>query len=314
MYNYIITSDDKEALNDKIDEIIKSANMELDVSKYDLVSDDIYDILDEIRTISLFQTTKLIVISSAEKITEISEAKLNDLTKEMNNLNSENIIIFTSLNQLDFRNNMLAQIRRFSTLIDVNTKNVSFEKYIKNYVENNGYTISEDGVNTLASYVDSISSLKQSLEILICYKADEKNITYEDVILMIRKPLEDSVYELISAVLDQNKKRVFEVYKDLNESNMANPTGIISILINKFHELYNAYIIADMVKNKNEAEKKVSEIFGVSIKRAYYMVKNTRNTNMREILRNIKLLDELDYNIKSGQIAPDLGIELYFLR
>lgn len=314
MYNYIITSDDKEALKEKIEEIIKASATELDVSYYDLASDDIYTILDEIKTISLFGNTKLIVVSSTEDITTVSEAKLNDLTREMNNFSSENILVFTSLKSLDFRNNSLAQIRRFSTLIDINTKNISFDSYIKKYVSDYGYEIDNDALTTLVGYVDSLSLLKQSLEILICYKAEEKMITYDDVLLMIKKPLDDSIYALIEAVLDNNKKRVFEIFEDLKTTGQASPTGIISMLINKFHELYNAYIIADSLKSKNEAEKKVAEIFNVSEKRAYYMVKNTRNTNMRDILRNIKALDEADYKIKSGLIDQNLAIELYFLR
>ena len=70
MYNYIIVSDDKEALKDKIEEIKKSSVKELDVTKYDLDLDDIYDILDEIKTVSLFDTTKLIIINSLERIND----------------------------------------------------------------------------------------------------------------------------------------------------------------------------------------------------------------------------------------------------
>ena len=96
--------------------------------------------------------------------------------------------------------------------------------------------------------------------------------------------------------------------------NVISPTTIVSYLLNKFHELYNAYIIADGTRNKDEAQVKVAELFNVPTKRAYYIVKNTRNTNMRDILINIKALDELDYKIKSGQIDQNLGLELYFLR
>ena len=314
MYNYIIVSDDKEALKDKIEEIKKSQAKELDVTKYDLELDDIYEILDEIKTISLFDTTKLIIINSLEKIVDISESKLNDLAREMNNFDSENILVFTSLKSLDFRNNTLAQIRRFATLINIDTKTIPFDVYINKYVSDYGYTIDKDAVSTLISYVSSISMLKQSLEILLCYKADEKVITNSDVMLMIKKPLDDSIYQLIEAVLDGNKNRIFEIYKDFKTMNVISPTTIVSYLLNKFHELYNAYIIADGTRNKDEAKAKVAELFNVSMNRAYYIVKNTRNTNMRDILINIKALDELDYKIKSGHIDQNLGLELYFLR
>ena len=54
MYNYLISSDDIEALNNKIEEIYKSFNIEFDSSKYDLEEDNLYSIIDELSTISLF--------------------------------------------------------------------------------------------------------------------------------------------------------------------------------------------------------------------------------------------------------------------
>ena len=275
--------------------------------------DNIYEILDEIKTISLFDNTKLIIISSLEAIVNVNETKLNELAKEMNNYNVENVLIFTSLKKLDFRINALSLIRRYSTLIDINTKNIPMDKYVNNYLKEEDFSIDNDALSLLLSYVGDLSTLKNSLEILMSYKLDEKTINIDDVTLMIRKPLDDDFYALIDQVLTDNKKMVFEIYNDMKTRNVA-PTFIVSLLINKFHELYNAYVIADALRSKNEAERKVAEIFNVSEKRAYYMVKNTRNTNLKAILSNIKALDDLDYKIKSGLIDQNIGLELYFLR
>ena len=51
MYNYLISSDDIEALNNKIEEIKKSFNQEFDVVRYDLEEDSLYQIIDELATI-----------------------------------------------------------------------------------------------------------------------------------------------------------------------------------------------------------------------------------------------------------------------
>ena len=46
MYNYLISSDDIEALNNKIEEIRKSFNQDFDVVRYDLGEDSLYSIIE----------------------------------------------------------------------------------------------------------------------------------------------------------------------------------------------------------------------------------------------------------------------------
>ena len=65
MYNYLISSDDIEALNNKIEEIYKSFNLEFDVIRYDLEEDNIYNIIDELSTISLFDNPIFTYISES---------------------------------------------------------------------------------------------------------------------------------------------------------------------------------------------------------------------------------------------------------
>ncbi len=313
MHNYIIVSDDKEALKDKIEEIKKTLTIEYDYSNYDLDSDDIYDVLDEIQTFSMFGNPKFIIVSSFEKIVNVSEAKLNELTAQINDLSSENYLIFTSIKSPDFKLPNLANIRKYSTLIDVNTRNFSFDSYIKKYLSSEGYEIDSAAIPVLISYVDGISSLKQALDLLMCYKLEEKRIVIDDILKMISKPLDDDLYALTNKVLDNDKRGIMESYRDLKIRNIA-PTFIISLLIAKFQELYNAYMIAEGTRSVNEAKKKIAEVFGIPEKRAFYIANNTRNTNIKAILKNLKALDELDYNIKSGNIDQFIGLELYFLR
>lgn len=313
MYNYIIVSDDKEALKDKIEEIKKTLNKEFDLSNYDLEQDDIYDVLDEIQTFSMLGNPKFIVVASLEKIVNVSEAKINDLTNQMNDFNSDNYLIFTSIKNPDFRLQNLAIIRKYSTLIDVNTRNFSFDTYIKNYLNQNGYQINNDAIPVLISYVDNVSALKQALDLLICYKCEEKVIEINDILLMISKPLEEDLYNLTNKVLAGDRKGVFEIYNDLKIRKVA-PTFIISMLINKFQELYNAYIIAEGTRGVNEAKKKIAQAFNIKENVAYYIANNTRNTNLKAILKNLKALDDLDYKIKSGNIDENIGLELYFLK
>ena len=313
MYNYIITSDDKEAVNDKIEGIKKSIKKELDVSVYDLATDSLYNVIDELSTVSMFDEVKFVVVKSLDKINKVPENILVELLNLMNNLNIENFLVFVAVENIDFRIECYAKVRQFSTLVDIKTKNIPMDKYATQIFEGDGYKIDNDALSLLISYSPNLANLKQSIEILECYKADDKRITNLDVLKMIQKHLDDSIWKFVELVLLDDKKEIMKSYKEFKILN-PNPTYIISMLIAKFQELYNCYIIARGARSKEEAQNEIQKLFGVTQGRAYYMVKNTRNTNLNTIKSNLDYLLKLDLKIKSGLINDDLGLELYFLR
>jgi len=154
-----------------------------------------------------------------------------------------------------------------------------------------------------------MATLRNNLEILMAYKKDDKIITVTDVTDMIKQPLEDNIYSLIDMVLAKNKKAIFKLYNDFQIENVK-PTFIISMLLNKFQEMYDVYIL---VKGGAD-QQSIIDLFNVSNGRAYYMIKNSKQASIEEIRRNLDELTNLDYKIKSGIIDESLGLELYLLK
>lgn len=309
MYNYVITSDDVEASNDKIEEIKKSFNYEdFDESSYDLEDDGIYSLIDEISTISLFDNRKFIVIKKAEKIAGVSDGAFNELLKYMNDTNSENVLIFTFYSTFDYNNSNYQKLRKYTSNIDIKLKNMPFDEYIDKLLNDNGYKINDDAKTLLISYTENLAGLKEHLNQLMCYKMTEKIINSKDVKLLVNQPLDNNVYALVEAVVSRDKKRIFSCYQDLKLENIQ-ASYLVSLLINKFQEMYNVSVLIKAGMGQND----IASLFNVSSGRAYYMVKNAKGTLQSVIKRNLDLLNDLDFNIKTGKVDQNLGIELYFL-
>lgn len=309
MYNYIITTDDVTAGMNKVDEIRRSFNIEFDESSYDLDDDGIYSVIDELSTISLFDTTKFIIVKSSEGICKIGDKALKELCSIMNDINSNNVLVLFSTKGFDYKNENYVKIKRYATTIDIKIKNISIDKFIIDSFQSDGYQIDNQSISLMTSYIDNLSSAMSYIDILKAYKYNEKKINVSDVKKMVSKPLEDNVYQLVEAVLEKNKKRVFSCYNDLKVINVQ-PSYIVSMLLNKFQEMYNVYTLIKGGMNQTD----IQELFNVSSGRAYYMVKNSKSTNMNDIKNNLKLLNELEYGIKSGHVEQNLGLELYFLK
>ena len=309
MYNYLISSDDIEALNNKIEEIYKSFNIEFDSSKYDLEEDNLYSIIDELSTISLFDNPKFLIVKSANGIAKSTDSQLVELLKVMNNPESNNVVVFTSNEKIDFGNENMAKLRKYSVYFDIRIKNIPLDQYAKNELINRGFQIDSAALTQLVNFSANMSSLKTNIEILTSYKAEEKKIVLDDVIKMIKQPLEDNIFSLIDVVLAKDKKSIYRIYRDLKIENIKS-SYIISMLINKFQEMYNVSILA----RGGADQQAIMDLFNVSSGKAYYMLKNSKQASLDEIKTNLDLLNKLDYDIKSGKIDEEVGLELYLLK
>ena len=260
-------------------------------------------------TVSLFCEPKIITVKSCESMLNgKSEKAFNELIKSMNNIDNSNVLIFIFLDRIDFNNERFVKLRKYSSFIQLFIKNVSLDEYAKKAFEEEGYSISTQALALLVSYTNSLESINSAINILKCYKADEKKITDNDIITMINAPLEDNVYQLVEAVLSNDKKYVFKCYQDLKIVNVM-PSYIVSLLLNKFQEMYNVKILA----KSNVSQETIASIFNVSSGRAYYMVKNAKAVTIETIKEKLSLLNDLDVKIKTGRIDQSIGLELFLL-
>lgn len=308
-YNYIISAEEKEEAKEKIEEIRKSIKLDFDYSEYDLEEDGLYPIIDELTTISLFDNPKFIVINSSENIIKANDKAFVELLTAMNSQENDNVLVFIFLNGFDQKNERLSRIKRYSSFIEINLKNMPLDEYARNVFSKDGYQIDEHTISLLVLYTASLASLKQAINILECYKYQEKMITDDDVKRLVVPPLEDNVYNLIDSVIQKDKARIFSILADFKKENIQY-SFLVSLLINKFQEMYNVNILA----KSGITQADIQDLFNVSSGKAYYMLKNAKAVDIYEIKKNLSMLNDLDYQIKTGKVDQNIGLELYFLK
>ncbi|MDE5855656.1 MAG: DNA polymerase III subunit delta [Anaeroplasmataceae bacterium] len=307
--NFIILADDYLAVDAKLEEIKKGFDLEVEPIVYNAEEEGTYAIVDELTTVSLFDDTKFVIVRNAESLLSKSDHAFLDLLKAMNDQNSSNILVLVFMEAVDASNEQYQKLKRFSSVFEAKTKNINLEEYAIQMFREEGYQIELDTIKLLVSYADSFSKLRGFMDQLECYKAEEKKITNADVTLLISEPLDDNVYALIDAVLTNNKKLMLKGYQDMKLRSMQ-ASSLISLLINKFQELYNVNILIKAGMN----QASLAELFHISSGRAYYMVKNAKEHSLETIERHLEQLNTLDYQIKTGKIDGNIGLELYFLR
>ncbi len=307
--NFMIIADDVLAVNDKIEEIKKGYGILSEDIVYNLAEEDIFSLIDELSTVSLFDETKFIVVKNAESLLSQTESSVSELVKAMTRQNSSHVVIFVFLEQIDHYHPIYQKVKKFCSVIELYVKNMNLHDYAKEYFRKEGYEVEDPTISLLVSYSDSLQSLRTFMDQVQMYKASEKKITTEDILKLVPVPLEDNVYHLIDAVLSNDKPRIIKGYQDMKLKSLQAAT-LIPMLLNKFQEIYNVILL---VKNGFN-QSSLAELLNVSSGRAYYMIKNAKEHSAKEISKQLDLLNRLDYQIKSGQIDANLGLELYFLR
>lgn len=307
--NFIIVADDVMVANQKIEEIKNGFGFESETIQYNLADEGIYALVDELTTISMFDDSKFIVAKNASHIlVSKNESAFTELLRAMNNQSGNNVLILLFMEAIDGTNERYIKLKKFSSFIELRLKNIKLDDFAKEHFQKEGYIVEDAVVQLLVSYCTSLETLRMYMNQLECFCADKKKIEINDVLEMISIPLDDNIYALIDAVLVNNKKLMMKCYRDMKLKSVQ-ASNIVSLLLNKFQEIYDVGIL---LKNGfNQAS--LAELFHISSGRAYYMVKNVKNYPASLVQKQLNLLNDLDYKIKTGQIDQNLGLELYFL-
>ncbi len=311
MINFIIKTDDYSLVQEKVDSIAKNMDNP-DIITYDLDNDNLYNLIDELNTVSLFDNPKLVILKSGDKILDSSNEKMEELINVMADVNNSNVLIiydnkFDTKSQERFNKYLL--LKKYSQEFDLSANSIKFEDYAKESFLSERYNITDDALNILCNSSSTFSMLKSNIDILKCYTMDTKNIDRTIVDLLISKPIDDDLYLISNAVLKHDKRLIMSLYSGFKVKNLKSQT-LLSLLINKFQELYNVHIFA----RGNVKQADIATIFNVSSGKAYYLLKDSKNQSLEEIKNNLEQLSKLDYDIRKGRIDVDLGLELYFLR
>lgn len=308
---YAIIGENIFLVESEVEKIISEIDVEpFNILSYDLEESELQEFFQEITTISLLSDNKVIKVKNPWFFYEERDEDLKPLINYFKNPKTDTVVIFMLTE--DVNNGLLVskeamKFVRFKTVESL--KQTDYPKYVEDYFKNIGYHIEKEAVTELLNRVEyNYQKLHGELDKLELLALDSKEITLNDVLLLVPRNLEDNIFELSTAVIEKNKTKAISSYYDLMNKNI-DPVTIISNLANRLKET----ITTKHLLSKGYNQQSVSEYFNVSSGRAYYMVRNANVQNFVELEKSYYSLTELDFKIKSGQIDKKLGLELWLL-
>lgn len=295
---YLILSNDYISIKENINSILKENKVGKEcLINYDLTTSLISDVIEDLDTYNFLVEKKVVVCDnvsflSGTKIKGAVEQDVDLFIKYLNNPSSENILILIC-DKLDERKNVVKVLKEKATIIDAD---VSINKIIKSRLED--FKMEDYVIKYFIEYCGNDNEkILNELEKLKCYKADDRTITYDDIDLIVLKSFNDNVFSLIDAIMSKNKKKAIGLYEELL-NNGEDINKILSLLADQFRMIYNGKIL---LKEYNNDYKKVASVLGIHPYRFQKSIDSSYSYSLKDILKNLKRIDEIEIDIKTGK-------------
>ena len=291
---YIIESDNQTLINKEIDKITKNIKGEFELIKYDLEINTIDDVIESLDTYGLFSNKKIVLAYNPPFLVQKQEDNLDKFFKYLDNPSDNILILITP--KINNVLKVVKTINKYFKIIKLN--DINLEGFVKDNLED--YKMDRITLMYFLSKVSKdLNAILTELDKLKMYKLDSKVILKEDIDLVTRESFENTIFDLIEAIIKKDKKKSYELYNHF----ISSGTEIFQILVlvsNQIRLIYNVKVLNTI------SDSKISEILGVK----EYPVKLARgkgiNYSKKELLSLLHKLAILDQDIKSGKQLPNI--------
>ncbi len=305
---YFIYGDDEYAIQKQINTIVAKIDASYDEIKLDMDDNNIGNLIEELRTIPFLSEKKVIYVTNISSIDDKSDY-YEDFLNAINTFNDTNIAIFLADSKLKSDSTIYKDLKKYAICYSFTNNGTSLDELLVEILKDNDFQMAKDAKDELLARIDNAKALISELDKLLMYKYDDKQITKNDVALLVSKNLDLNVFDLVTAVIEKNKKKAIEIYNDLQVANVS-ATYLLGLLLSKFQEIFDVKVLIQ----GGYSQDLIASIFKVKSGRAYYMIKNANMLNMKLVKQKLEELTKLEYDIKSGRQEQTLGLELFILK
>ena len=296
----------------KIERLIKeSVADEYNINYYDMEEKNVSFAVEDAQTAPFLCEEKIIVLRHPKFLTTAKleiEHDIKGFVKYLNNPSPyTTFIIDASKLELDNRKGVVKTLLKVAIKEESESlSDVEFVGWVIRQFSQNNLKISQRAAQTFLSRTGTnLINASNEIDKLVLYCMGKDEVTEEDVINLTTKELEQDIFSFTNAIMEKNKKKAIEVYRNLVATNKFEP---VQLLITSSNNLKDCYLVK-LLMEKNYKQNQIAESLGVSPGRAYYLMRDARSLDKERAAELIQKFAELDFKIKTGQIESNTGLE-----
>ncbi len=313
--NYCIVGTEGYLINQKIKEVMKSSDIhenDLNVTFFDATANEfsIQSLVDDCNTLPFFGDKKIVVVrnpvflSTTKSLGDKESAILQEYLQDPN---PSCDLIFCGAITVDKRKKLVKFMQKECRFFQIDKLSPQeFISYVNSEVNRNNIELTSDAKQLLLDRLpNDLESLHRELEKLSLYNG---KIDREMVSSLVTRPLDEDVFHLVNAVVQQDMKQALHLWRDLQVLN-KDPIYLVALLSGQFRLLYQVKVFLEMGMDQRaiQSELKVHPF------RVTKAIEALRGLSKERCLFLLNKLAECDQKFKMGLLDKTMGFELFLI-
>jgi len=310
---YLYLGQENLLISNKIDRIVKESKAdEYNISTYDLDEVNLSDAIRNALTPPFLNDIKVVIIKNPKFLS--SEKALTQLEKHdflnyiENPMETTHLIINGYNIKLDERKDVVKKLKKVAYVNESKElTEIEINGWVKRQCSLNNVEIKDDAIKSFYNSVGkNLLNAKNELDKLISYVDTGGVITTDVVKEVVVKEIQNDVFALSNAIIEQNKAKIINLYRDL--TTVGNDINYLFSLVSKS---MRETLFVNLMLKEGYKQSDIAKTMKVSNGRAYYLVKNARSIDLTKVQLYVTMLGDLDYKMKSGQVDSKTGFEFF---
>ena len=303
--NYVIVSNDKIVIDNKISKILAEINIkDIEIIKYDMSEVLISTVIEELDTYNFLSPCKLVVCYNCTFLEGEANKEIKLLKNYLLNF-GDNYLVMVSSKVSDKK-----EIKELlANNVEVIDSGISSEVLVKNNLEK--FKMENKTVKYFVSYcLSNNEKILNELEKIKHYKNDDPNniITVEDIDRIAIREYDEDIFDLVNAIVRRNKKLSFDIYSRIIKKE-KDTINIIASVASQIRILYSVKVLSNM-KMGVEAMAKIIDVKPRAVSIA---LDNCYNFSEKKLLNLLNELADIDYKSKSSSSTSGVLLFRTFL-
>ena len=250
-------------------------------------------------------------LTSAGSLNKKEEDKVIDI---IDTIDSCIVIFLIKGGKADSRKKAVKKLKDKNAAFEFNRlSEVELSKYIVNEFKSHNLNINLQDADYIANnsgyleYESSVSlyHVNNEIEKIASYKINSKNITFEDIDLLLIKSIESNIFKLVDYICENSKEKAFEILDEMLLNNTPEQF-IIHMITRQYRLLYQYVTLQKKGYSYNDIMNKMKIKNFVATK----LSKQAKALSQDKIQHYMEKILEIDKKIKTGEIESRIGLEL----
>ncbi|MFC3882988.1 DNA polymerase III subunit delta [Bacillus songklensis] len=318
---YLIYGTNTFLLQETRKKIIEAALNEeersFNLSTYDLEEVPVDHAVEDAETLPFFGEKRVVVLNNAlfltaEKLKGKVEHNIEKLQHYIEQPSPFTVMVINvPYSKLDERKKITKLLKKHAEIIETNELGEQeIRAWIDNELKASSVTMTEEAKQLFLQLTGlNLTVVLNELQKLVLYVGEGQTINEEIVSLLVSRSLEQNVFSLIEAVVQQDSVKALYLYRDLLQNN-EEPIKILSLLAMQFRLIYHS----KQLSNQGYGQQQIAQSLKIHPFRVKLALQQSKMFGEDQLRSIMKELAEADYEMKMGKMDKSLILELFFLK